>query len=80
MAWLSHKCKYKLNIRRTQGFDLKKLFCPCICLCKEAAWPSGQRVGLAIRRSRVRVPLRPLAGFVLGRPELKFIILGHSCK
>ena len=39
---------------------------------KEAAWPSGQRVGLAIRRSRVRVPLWPLAGSVLGRPEFKF--------
>ena len=38
----------------------------------EAAWPSGQRVGLAIRRSRVRVLLWPLAGFVLGRPEFKF--------
>ena len=38
----------------------------------EAAWPSGQRVGLAIRRSRVRVSLWPLAGFVLGRPEFKF--------
>ena len=38
----------------------------------EAAWPSGQRVGLAIRRSRVRVPLWPLAVFVLGRPEFKF--------
>ena len=38
----------------------------------EAAWPSGQRVGLAIRRCRVRVPLWPLAGFVLGRPEFKF--------
>ena len=38
----------------------------------EAAWPSGQRVGLAIRRSRVRVPLWPLAGFVLCRPEFKF--------
>ena len=36
------------------------------------AWPSGQRIGLAIRRSRVRVPLWPLAGFVLGRPEFKF--------
>ena len=35
---------------------------------EEAAWPSGQRVGLAIRRSRVRVPLWPLAGFALGRP------------
>ena len=39
---------------------------------REAAWPSGQRVGLAIRRSRVRVLLWPLAGFVLGRPEFKF--------
>ena len=39
---------------------------------REAAWPSGQRVGLAIRRSRVRVPLRPLTGFVLGRAEFKF--------
>ena len=38
----------------------------------EAAWPSGQRVGLAIQRSRVRFPLWPLAGFVLGRPEFKF--------
>ena len=34
--------------------------------------PSGQRVGLAIRRSQVRVPLWPLAGFVFGRPEFKF--------
>ena len=34
-------------------------------------WPSGQRVGLAIQRSRVRVPLWPPAGSVLGRPELK---------
>ena len=38
---------------------------------REAAWPSGQRVGLAIRRFRVQVPLWPLAGFVLGRPEFK---------
>ena len=41
-------------------------------VAREAAWPSGQRIGLAIRRSRVRVPLWPLAGFVLGRPEFKF--------
>ena len=39
-----------------------------LCAIWEAAWTSGQRVGLAIRRSRVRAPLRPLAGFVLGRP------------
>ena len=39
---------------------------------REAAWPSGQRVGLAIQRSPVRVLLWPLAGFVLGRPEFKF--------
>ena len=39
---------------------------------REAAWPSGQLVRLAIRRSRVRVPPWPLAGFVLGRPEFKF--------
>ena len=39
---------------------------------EEAAWPSGQRVGLAILRSQVRVLLWPLAGFVLGRPEFKF--------
>ena len=37
----------------------------------EAAWPSDQRVKLAIWRSRVRVPLWPLAEFVLGRPEFK---------
>ena len=38
---------------------------------REAAWPSGQRVGLAIWQSWVRVLLWPLAGFVIGRPELK---------
>ena len=37
----------------------------------QAAWPSGQRVGLAIRQSRARVPLSPLASFVLGRPKFK---------
>ena len=35
---------------------------------EEAAWPGGQRVGLAIQQSRVRVPC---ALFVLGRPEFK---------
>ena len=34
-----------------------------------AAWPSCQRVGLAILRSRVQVQLLPLAGFVLDRSE-----------
>ena len=29
----------------------------CLHFRREAAWPSGQRVGLAIRRSRVQVPL-----------------------
>jgi len=38
---------------------------------EEAAWPSGERVGLVIPRSQVRVRLWPLAGFVLGRPEFK---------
>ena len=37
----------------------------------EAAWPSGQGVGLAIRQSLVGVPLWPLAGFVLGHPKFK---------
>ena len=36
-----------------------------------AGWPSGQRVGLAIRRSWVLVPRWPLAGFVRGCPEFK---------
>ena len=31
------------------------------------AWPSGQRVGSTIRRFRVRVPQRSLAGFVQSR-------------
>ena len=39
------------------------------------AWPGGElggeRVALAIRQSRVRVPLRRLGGFVLGRPEFR---------
>ena len=41
----------------------------------EAAWPSGQPVRLTIRQSRVQVPLWPLAGFVLGRPEFKSLAL-----
>ena len=32
-------------------------------IMQEVAWPSGQRVGLAIRRSRVRVSLWPLVGW-----------------
>ena len=35
---------------------------------EEATWPGDPRVGLAIRRSRVRVPR---ALFVLGRPKFK---------
>ena len=38
---------------------------------EEAAWPSGQRFGLAIRRSRVRVPFYPHAGFALGRLQFR---------
>ena len=34
-------------------------------------WPSGQRVGLAIRRSRVRVPLWRIARVALGCLEFK---------
>ena len=48
------------------------------CYCQEAAWLSGQHVGLAIRRSWVRILLWPLAGFVLSHPEVQ--ILGHACK
>ena len=43
-----------------------------------AAWPSGQRVELAIQRCRVRVPLWPLAGSVFGRPELKSLATVNS--
>ena len=43
---------------------------------EEPAWPSGPRVRLAIRRSRVRVPHWPLAGFVLG--DQKFVFSGES--
>ena len=59
------KVDYKDSVKAVE--DIGKCY-----NCREAAWPSGQRVGLAIRRSRVRVPLWPLAGFVLGRPEFKF--------
>ena len=39
---------------------------------EEAAWPSGQRVGLVvISRSQVRVGPWPLAGFFLSRPEFR---------
>ena len=37
----------------------------------EAAWTSGQRVRLVIRRSRVPVQLWPLAGFAVVSPEFK---------
>ena len=37
----------------------------------QAAWPSGQHVGLAIWWSWVRVPRWPLAGVVLGYPDFK---------
>ena len=37
----------------------------------EVVWPSGQRAGLAIWRTHVRVPLWRLAGFVLVYPEFK---------
>ena len=36
----------------------------------EAAWPGGQGAGLEIWRSRVQVPLKPLAGFVPSSPWL----------
>ena len=38
---------------------------------KKAAWPSGQRVGLAIRRSQVRVLLWRIAGVALSCLEFK---------
>ena len=37
---------------------------------REAAWLSGQCAGLEIWRSRVQVPLWPIAGFVPGSPWL----------
>jgi len=36
---------------------------------------SGQRIGLVIHRSLVRVPLWPLAGFVLGCPKFKSLAM-----
>ena len=41
----------------------------------EAAWPSGQRVRLAIRQSQVRVLLWPLSGFILGHPQFKSLAM-----
>ena len=43
-------------------------------------WPSGKRVGLAIRRFPVRVPLQQLPGFVLGRPEFKSLATIVNCQ
>ena len=46
---------------------------PTLATCWICSWSSRVKcVGLAIPWSRVRVPLWPLARFVLGRPELKF--------
>ena len=43
----------------------------------EAAWPraSGERVGLAIRQSLVRILLWPLAGFVLSQSVSQSIFI-----
>ena len=42
---------------------------------EEAASPSGQLVGLAIRLSHIRVPLWLVVGFVLGRPAFKSSVM-----
>ena len=55
------------------------LFCP-YWRQEEATWPSGKRVGLAIRRFPVRVPLQQLPGFVLGRPEFKSLATIVNCQ
>ena len=44
----------------------------------EGAWPSGQRVGLAIRWSRVRGPA--LATCWICSRSCQVQILGHACK
>ena len=45
---------------------------------EEAAWLSGQRAGLAILWSQIRVPLWLLAGFVAQLSRVQ--ILGHPFK
>ena len=57
-----HKCAY-----RARHFARRLAYSPL----EEAAWPSAQRFGLAIRRSRVRVPLYPHARFALGRLQFR---------
>ena len=57
------------------------LFPFVVVFIMKALWQSGQCVGLAIRRSRVRFLLQSLAGFVLGRSEftsLSCLILGRK--
>ena len=61
-----------LILRESSNFSISETNAEYQSFCREAAWPNGQRVGLAIRRSRFGVPLWPLAGFALGRPEFKF--------
>ena len=59
------------QIRMIRVVQIQKL-AKQVCFLVEAAWPSGQRnCGLAIRQSRVRVPLWSLAGFVVASPEFK---------
>ena len=53
---------YKMNPPQTYENDNRR---------QEAAWPSGQRVGLIIPRSQVQAHLWPLAVFVLSRPEFR---------
>ena len=64
-------CGGVFSVIQVYGYEFFSKTITCTVI-GEAVWPSGQRVGLAVRRSRVRVPLWPLAGFVLGRPEFKF--------
>ena len=52
--------------RRCKSSPLNSTFNDNVAFAKQT-----EGVGLAIRRSRVRVPLLSLAGFVLGRPEFK---------
>ena len=56
----------KKELRRKENKRGKKRLEDKLVYNVEAAWPSGRYVGLAVRRSRVRVPLWPRAGFVLG--------------
>ena len=62
--------QFQIKIGKVYAIVMSARYLTQLLKDREAAWPSGQRVGLAIQRSRVRVPLWPLASLRSRRLEV----------